>query len=137
MVYPKRLGLLVRIGILGFTVCLATIRRRFCLPYTLVDREVLAHFARGKSNAGIAEALGVGRVTVRNAIYRVLDKLGVESNRETLVWAVQNGLLEVEEGRGRLVQGARPCATASELGGSSTTQSCTPIEQEAAMLLRR
>ena len=104
---------------------------------TKVDREVLAHFARGKSNAGIAEALGVGRVTVRNAIYRVLDKLGVESNRETLVWAVQNGLLEVEEGRGRLVQGARPCATASELGGESTTQSCTPIEQEAAMLLRR
>ena len=67
---------------------------------------VLAHFARGKSNAGIAEALGVGRVTVRNAIYRVLDKLGLESNRETLVWAEQNGLLEGKEGQGAVGPGS-------------------------------
>ena len=76
------------------------------LEYMQLEREVLAHFARGKSNTGIAEALGVGRVTVRNAIYRVLDKLGVESNRETLVWAVQNGLLEGEEGQGAVGPGS-------------------------------
>ena len=60
------------------------------------EREVLAHFARGKSYAGIAEDLGISTVTVRNAIYRVQDKLGVESKQEIVVWAVRNGLLEGE-----------------------------------------
>ena len=62
------------------------------------EREVLAHFSRGKSYAGIAEDLGIGTMTVRNTIYRVQDKLGVESKQEIVVWAVQNGLLEGEEG---------------------------------------
>ena len=35
-----------------------------------------------KSNAGKAETLGVGRLTVRNAICRVLDKLGVDCQAE-------------------------------------------------------
>ena len=61
---------------------------------TVREREVLTHFARGKSYARIAEALGVGTVTVRNAIYRVQDKLGVESKQEIVVWAVRNGLLD-------------------------------------------
>ena len=49
------------------------------------EREVLTHFAKGKSYAGIAETLGVSTVTVRNAIYRVQDKLGVESNQEIVL----------------------------------------------------
>ena len=61
------------------------------------EREVLTHFARGKSYARIAEDLGIGTVTVRNAIYRVQNKLGVESKQEIVVWAVQNGLLDGEE----------------------------------------
>ena len=63
---------------------------------TVREREVLMQFARGKSYAGIAEALGVGTVTVRNAIYRVQGKLGVESKQEIVVWAVRNGLLSGE-----------------------------------------
>lgn len=63
---------------------------------TAREREVLVHFARGKSYAGIAEELGIGTVTVRNAIYRVQDKLGVESKQEVVVWAVRNGLLDGE-----------------------------------------
>ncbi len=63
---------------------------------TVREREILAHFARGKPYAGIAEALGVSTVTVRNAIYRVQDKLGVESKQEIVVWAVRNGLLDGE-----------------------------------------
>ena len=35
--------------------------------------------------------MGVGTVMVRNAIYRVQDKLGVESEQELVVWAVRNG----------------------------------------------
>ena len=63
---------------------------------TAREREILMHFARGKSYAAIAEDLGIGSVTVRNAIYRVQDKLGVESKQEIVVWAVRNGLLDYE-----------------------------------------
>ena len=62
------------------------------------EREVLTHFASGKSYTRIAEALGVSMVTVRNTIYRVRDKLGIESKQEMVVWAVRNGLLDGEEG---------------------------------------
>lgn len=64
---------------------------------TVREREVLTHFSTGKSYARIAEALGVSIVTVKNAIYRVQDKLGVESKQEIVVWAVRNGLLDGEE----------------------------------------
>ena len=61
---------------------------------TVRERQILAQFARGKSYARIAEALGVTMATVRNAVYRVQDKLGVESKQEMVVWAVRNGLLD-------------------------------------------
>ena len=61
---------------------------------TAREREVLTQFARGRSYARIAEALGVTRTTVRNAVYRVQDKLEVESKQEIVVWAVRNGLLD-------------------------------------------
>ena len=65
---------------------------------TTREREVLAHFAKGMSYAGIAEAIGVSRVTVRNSIYRIQDKLRVASKQEIVVWAVRNGLLDGEAG---------------------------------------
>ena len=61
---------------------------------TVRERQVLAQFATGKSYARIAEALGVNVTTVRNAVYRIQDKLGVGSKQEIVVWAVRNGLLE-------------------------------------------
>ena len=61
---------------------------------TVREREVLTHFAKGNPYARIAEALGVSTVTVRNAIYRVQNKLEVESKQEIVVWAVRNGLLD-------------------------------------------
>ena len=65
---------------------------------TVREREVLKHFAKGKPYARIAEALGVSTVTVKNAIYRIQDNLGVASKQEIVVWAVRNGLLDGEEG---------------------------------------
>ena len=65
---------------------------------TAREREVLTQFATGKSYARIAKALGVSTVTLRNAIYRVQNKLGVGSKQEIVVWAVQNGLLVADEG---------------------------------------
>ena len=33
-------------------------------------------------------------MTIRNAIYGIQNKLGVESKQELVVWAVRNGLLD-------------------------------------------
>lgn len=60
------------------------------------EREVLTRFATGKAYAEIAEDIGISKVTVRNAIYRVQNKLGLGSLQEIVVWAVRNGLLEEE-----------------------------------------
>ncbi len=65
---------------------------------TAREREILTQFASGKSYGQIADDLGVGMTTVRNAIYRVQDKLGVESKQEIVVWAVRNGLLDGQAG---------------------------------------
>ena len=48
----------------------------------------------GKSYAQIAEAKGTKTVTVRNSIYRIQEKLGVDTKQEMVVWAVKNGLLD-------------------------------------------
>lgn len=64
---------------------------------TVREQEVLRHFARGKPYARIAEDMGIGTVTVRNAVYRIQDKLGVASKQEMVVWAVRNGLLDREQ----------------------------------------
>ena len=61
------------------------------------EREALTRFARGRSYAQIAEDMGISKVTVRNAIYRVQNKLGLASHQEIVVWAVRNGLLDGEE----------------------------------------
>ena len=61
---------------------------------TALEREVLTLFASGRSYAEIAEARGNSTVTVRNTLYRVQDKLGIETKQELVVWAVRNGLLE-------------------------------------------
>ena len=58
------------------------------------EREILALFARGLSYAKIAEARGNQPVTVRNAIYGIQDKLGIETKQQLVVWAVRNGLLD-------------------------------------------
>ena len=58
------------------------------------EREILRLFAQGLSYAKIAEARGNQPVTVRNAIYGIQDKLGIETKQELVVWAVRNGLLD-------------------------------------------
>ncbi len=58
------------------------------------EREILALFARGQSYAKIAEVRGNQPVTIRNAIYRIQGKLGIETKQELVVWAVRNGLMD-------------------------------------------
>lgn len=63
------------------------------------EREILGLFARGLSYAKIAEVRGNQPVTIRNALYGIQDKLGIETKQELVVWAVRNGLLD-EHARG-------------------------------------
>ena len=62
------------------------------------EREILRMFAGGQSYAQIAEVRGNKASTIKNAIYRIQEKLGVDSKQEIVVWAVRNGLLDEEEG---------------------------------------
>ncbi len=61
---------------------------------TEVERETLTLFANGSTNTKIAEARGASAVTVRNTLYRIQDKLGIETKQGLVIWAVQNGLLK-------------------------------------------
>ena len=68
---------------------------------TAVEQEILTMFASGRSYAQIAEPRGTKTVGVRNAVYRIQDKVGVHSKQELVVWAGRNGLLnEVAAGDG-------------------------------------
>ena len=58
------------------------------------EKEILASFSQGRSYAAIAEARGVKPVTIRNAIYTIQVKLGLDTKQEIVVWAVRNGLLD-------------------------------------------
>ena len=58
------------------------------------EKEILASFSRGMSYAAIAEAREVKPVTIRNAIYTIQVKLGLDTKQEIVVWAVRNGLLD-------------------------------------------
>ena len=57
-------------------------------------------FARGSSYTQIAEAKGNSTVPIRNTIYRIQDKLGVDSMQEVVIWAVKNGLMDDAVGDG-------------------------------------
>ena len=71
--------------------------KRVLEALTTREREILRMFAGGKSYAQIAEARGNKTVTVRNAIYRIQDKLGLKSKQDLVVWAVRSGLLDGAE----------------------------------------
>ncbi len=58
------------------------------------ERESLKIFAGGKTYAAIAEARGNRTTSVRNAIYRIQEKLAIDPKEELVVWAVEHGLLD-------------------------------------------
>ncbi len=64
------------------------------------EKDILRMFATGKSYAQIAEARGNKASTIKNAIYRIQEKLEIGSKQGIVVWAVRNGLLEDEEEEG-------------------------------------
>ena len=74
--------------------------RRASDDLTEMEKEVLTLFASGRSYSRIGETRGTSTATVRNTLYRIQEKLGVETKQELVIWAVRNGLLDdVEIGR--------------------------------------
>ena len=64
-------------------------------PSDLTEREeeVLCLLAEGKSNAEISEELFVSESTVRKHATSLYRKLDVDSGREAIAWAWQNGII--------------------------------------------
>ena len=56
--------------------------------------EILTFFSQGMTYAQIAEVTGRTKLTVRNNIYQIQDKLGIDTKQGIVVWAVRNGLLD-------------------------------------------
>jgi DNA-binding NarL/FixJ family response regulator len=61
------------------------------------EREVLQALAEGLSDKEIAERLYVGVGTVRSHVVHILEKLGVHSRLQALVFAVRHGVVEIEK----------------------------------------
>ena len=61
---------------------------------TVREREILALFSQGLSYSEIAGVRGNQPFTIRNAVYGIQDKLGIETKQGMVVWAVRNGLLD-------------------------------------------
>lgn len=55
------------------------------------ELEVLSHIAQGRADAGIAEALGLSRNTVRNHVARLYGKIGAHNRAEAIIWARERG----------------------------------------------
>jgi DNA-binding NarL/FixJ family response regulator len=59
------------------------------------ELDILLLLAQGMSNDEVAAALVVEVSTVKSHLARMLPKLGVKSRLQAVVWAYQNGLVEV------------------------------------------
>lgn len=57
------------------------------------EKEILGCLARGQTTASIAKALSIARVTVRNHVQSILQKLAVHSKLEAVVLAHRGGLI--------------------------------------------
>jgi NarL family two-component system response regulator LiaR len=65
-------------------------------PLTAREREVLGLIVRGRANKAIAFELGVAEKTVKTHVSNILGKLGVTDRTQAALYAVREGLVELE-----------------------------------------
>ncbi len=63
---------------------------------TALERELLAYFAKGLSNAEVAHVLSIDRRTVRTHLLHLYRKLKVHSHVEAVVRALQAGVITLD-----------------------------------------
>jgi DNA-binding NarL/FixJ family response regulator len=59
------------------------------------ELEILGHVGAGKTSKEIAAELFISENTVRNHVRNVLDKLGLKSRFEAVIWAQREGLINI------------------------------------------
>jgi DNA-binding NarL/FixJ family response regulator len=62
------------------------------------ELEVLALVGRGRANKEIAAELSISERTARTHVSNILRKLGLASRTQAALWAVREGLVEVDDG---------------------------------------
>lgn len=67
-------------------------------PLTAREVEVLKLLAEGLDNREIAEQLFVAEVTVRSYLSRILDKLHLANRVQATLYALREGLVDLEDG---------------------------------------
>lgn len=60
------------------------------------EMEVLKHVAKGLNNRDIAKELFISENTVKNHIRNILEKLHLHSRMQAVVYAVREGMLEIQ-----------------------------------------
>jgi DNA-binding NarL/FixJ family response regulator len=63
---------------------------------TFREKEILRLIARGHSNEGVGERLGISESTVRSHATSLYRKIDADSAREAIAWAWQNGIMSSE-----------------------------------------
>jgi DNA-binding NarL/FixJ family response regulator len=65
---------------------------------TARERDVLVLVAHGRSNRDIGQALSIGERTVQTHLGNVLTKLQLTSRTQAALWAVREGLVDLQPG---------------------------------------
>jgi DNA-binding NarL/FixJ family response regulator len=58
------------------------------------EQEIVTYVARGLSNRGIGEALGLSENTVRNHLRSILDKLELKNRVQVATYALEHGIVK-------------------------------------------
>ena len=78
----------------SFRAATAHQKQRELDKLTQRDREILTFFGQGLTYAEIAKIRNNRPLTIRNAVYSIQGKLGINTKPELVVWAVRHGLLD-------------------------------------------
>jgi len=77
-------------------------------PLTERELEVIRALARGMSDRQIAQSLGISEKTVRNHTSNIYRKLHIFDRTQAVIYAVREGIIDVEELEYRPPEGASP-----------------------------